>query len=192
MHRNDLLNLLRNYRTRYMDEVAYVRHAIAYIEQNEDVFERAAPVHVTGSAWVVSPDREKVLLMHHRKYGHWFQLGGHADGDFDVTNVALKECAEETGVDPAHIKLINSAIFDVDLHDVPRIGQIQAHGHIDIRFVVEIDDSIDIPGNNESHEVKWVSLYEVLHYNNFRSTYRMLEKTRAMRNPVNVLRQRYA
>lgn len=192
MHRNDLLNLLRNYRTRHMDEVAYVRQAIAYIEQNEDVFERAAPVHVTASAWVVSPDREKVLLMHHRKYGHWFQLGGHADGDPDVINVALKECAEETGVDPTHIKLIDSAIFDVDLHDVPRIGQVQAHGHIDIRFVVEIDDSIDIPGNNESHEVKWIPLYEILHYNNFRSTYRMLEKTRAMRNPVNVLRQRYA
>lgn len=192
MHRNDLLNLLRNYRTRYMDEVAYVRHAIAYIEQNEDVFERTAPVHVTGSAWVVSPDREKVLLMHHRKYGHWFQLGGHADGDPDVINVALKECAEETGVDPAHIRLIDSAIFDVDLHDVPRIGQVQAHGHIDLRFVAEIDDSINIPGNNESHEVKWIPLYEVLHYNNFRSTYRMLEKTRAMRNPVNVLRQRYA
>ena len=192
MHRNDLLNLLRNYHTRYMDEVAYVRNAIAYIEQNEDVFERTAPVHVTSSAWVVSPDREKVLLMHHRKYGRWFQLGGHADGDPDVINVALKECAEETGVDPAHIKLIDSAIFDVDLHDVPRIGQVQAHGHIDIRFVTEIDDSIDIPGNNESHEVKWIPLYEVLHYNNFRSTYRMLEKTRAMRNPVNILRQRYA
>ena len=173
MHRNELLNLLRNYRPRFMDEVAYVRRAIAYIEQNEDVFERAALVHVTASAWVVSPDRENVLLMHHRKYGHWFQLGGHADGDPDVIRVALKECAEETGVEPAHIKLIDSAIFDVDLHDVPRIGQIQAHGHIDIRFVVEIDDTLPIPGNNESHEVKWIPLYEVLHYNNFRSTYRM-------------------
>ena len=192
MHRNDLLNLLRNYCTRYMDEVSYVRRAISYIEQNEDVFERAAPIHVTGSAWVVSPDREKVLLMHHRKYDHWFQLGGHADGDPDVINVALKECAEETGVDPAHIKLIDSAIFDVDLHDVPRIGQVQAHGHIDIRFVVEIDDAINIPGNNESHEVKWFSLYEVMQMNRFRSTYRMLEKTRNLRNPLVKLRRRSA
>ena len=192
MHRNELLNLLRSYHTRYMDEVSYARRAIAYIEQNEDVFERAASVHVTGSAWVVSPDREKVLLMHHRKYGHWFQMGGHSDGDPDVINVALKECAEETGVDPAHITLIDSSIFDVDLHDVPQIGQVQAHGHIDIRFLVEIDDSVEIPGNHESHEVKWFSLYQVMQMNRFRSTYRMLEKTRAMRNPVNVLRRRTA
>jgi 8-oxo-dGTP pyrophosphatase MutT (NUDIX family) len=182
MHRNELLNLLQNYRPRFMDEVTYVKRAIAYIQENEDVFERTALVHVTASAWVVSPDREKVLLMHHRKYGHWFQLGGHADGDPDVIRVALKECAEETGLDPAHVKLIDTAIFDLDLHDVPRIGQVQAHGHIDIRFVVEVDETLAIPGNNESHEVKWIPLYEVLHYNNFRSTYRMLEKTRAMRN----------
>ncbi|WP_455198066.1 NUDIX hydrolase [Kaarinaea lacus] len=192
MHRNDLLNLLKNYQPRFMDEVAFVRRAIAYIEQNENVFVRSAPVHVTGSAWVVSPDREKVLLMHHRKYDHWFQMGGHADGDPDVINVALKECAEETGIDPDHIRLLDTAIFDVDLHDVPRIGQVQAHGHIDIRFVVEIDDTINIPGNNESHEVKWFTLYEVMQMNRFRSTYRMLEKTRNMRNPVATLRRRSA
>ena len=192
MHRNDLLNLLKNYHPRLMDEVAYVRRAIAFIERNENVFERAAPVHVTASAWVVSPDREQVLLMHHRKYGEWFPPGGHADGDADVVRVALRECAEETGVDPAHIKLLDPAIFDVDIHDVPTVGQVLAHGHIDIRFVVEIDDRLPIPGNDESHEVKWFPLYQVMHFNKFRSTYRMLEKTRAMRNPVQVLRQRSA
>jgi 8-oxo-dGTP pyrophosphatase MutT (NUDIX family) len=130
--------------------------------------------------------------MHHRKYGRWFQPGGHADGDPDVINVALKECAEETGIDPGHIKLVDTTIFDVDLHEVPRIGQVQAHGHIDIRFIVEIDDSMTIPGNNESHEVRWFSLYEVMQMNRFRSTYRMLEKTRNLRNPVAQLRRRFA
>lgn len=192
MHRNDLLNMLSNYHTRFMDEVAYVRRAIAYIEQHGNVFERASSVHITASSWVVSPDREKVLLLHHRKYGHWFQPGGHADGDADVLRVALKECSEETGLNTSQIRLIDSSIFDVDLHDVPRVGQVQAHGHIDIRFLVEIDDRLTIPGNNESHEVRWFSLYEVMQMNRFRSTYRMLEKTRALRNPVNVLRQRSA
>jgi 8-oxo-dGTP pyrophosphatase MutT (NUDIX family) len=192
MHRNQLLNLLKSYRTRFMEEVAYVRRAIDLIKQDANVFDRAMPMHVTASTWVVSPDREQVLLMHHRKYGHWFQPGGHADGDPDVLRVALRECAEETGVDPAHIRLIDPAIFDVDIHSVPSAATVPGHDHIDIRFVVEIDDRLDIPGNNESHEVKWFSLYEVMHYNKFRSTYRMLEKTRAMRNPVNVLRQQSA
>ena len=192
MHRNELLNMLQNYHTRYMEEVAYVRRAIDLIEQDADVFDRARPMHITASTWVVSPDRELVLLMHHRKYGHWFQPGGHADGDPDVLRVALRECSEETGVDLSNIKLIDQSIFDVDIHSVPTAGEVQAHDHIDIRFAVEIDDHLAIPGNNESHAVEWFPLHEVMHYNNFRSTYRMLEKTRAMRNPVNVLRQRYA
>jgi len=192
MHRTALLNLLGNYHPRFMDEVGYVRRAIDFIKENENVFEREAPVHITASAWVVSPDREKVLLMHHRKYGQWFQPGGHTDGDADVLRVALRECAEETGLDPSHIKLLDSAIFDVDIHEVPTIGQVLGHGHIDIRFTVEIDDRLPIPGNNESHAVEWFPLRHVLHYNKLRSTYRMLEKTRVMRNPVIALRQRYA
>ena len=192
MHRNELVNLLSNYHTRFMDEVAYVRRALAFIQANENVFDRATPVHITASAWVVSPDREQVLLLHHRKYNQWFQPGGHADGDNDVLRVALRECAEETGLDASHIRLLDPAIFDVDIHDVPSVGQVPAHGHIDIRFVVEIDDRLPIPGNNESHAVAWFPLHQVMHYSKLRSTYRMLEKTRAMRNPVNVLRQHYA
>jgi 8-oxo-dGTP pyrophosphatase MutT (NUDIX family) len=184
MHRKELLTLLDQHRTRFMDEIAYVRFAIDHIRQNENVFDRKMSVHVTGSAWVVSPDREHVLLMHHRKYNQWFQFGGHADGDPDVLRVALKETSEETGLDPSQIRLLDNAIFDVDHHVVPAIGTVPYHEHIDIRFVVEIDDSITIPGNNESHEVKWFPVHHVLRINNLRSTYRMLEKTRAMRNQL--------
>lgn len=192
MHRNELLNLLKQYRTRYMDEVSYVRRAIQLVSTNEAIFERASRIHVTASTWVVSPDREQVMLMHHRKYGHWFQPGGHADGDPDVLNVALRECAEETGIDPAHISLVDDSIFDVDLHSVPTVGDVLSHDHVDIRFLVEIDDQLPIPGNHESHEVAWFPLHDVMHFNNFRSTWRMLEKTRSLRNPVTVLRQLYA
>jgi 8-oxo-dGTP pyrophosphatase MutT (NUDIX family) len=192
MHREELLNMLYNYRTRYMDEVAFVRRAIDLVNREEHIFERRMPIHVTASTWVVSPDREKVLLMHHKKYSQWFQPGGHADGDPDVLNVALRECAEETGIDPAQIKLIDAEIFDVDMHSVPKIGAIEAHGHIDVRFAVEIDDRLPIPGNHESHEVAWFSLRDVMHYSRLRSTYRILEKTRALRNPVAVMRERYA
>jgi len=187
MHRNDLLTQLKQYRTRFMDEVAYVRRSIRLIEQDPQIFDRGRLMHVTASTWVVSPDREQVLLMHHRKYGHWFQPGGHADGDPDVLNVALRECEEETGIDASHITLVDPYIFDVDIHSVPKVGTVQAHDHIDIRFLVEIDDRLQIPGNNESHEIRWFPVLDVMHISRFRSTYRMLEKTRGLRNPVSAL-----
>lgn len=192
MHRNELLGMLANHRTQFMDEVGYVRRAIDLIERDEHIFERARSMHVTASTWVVNPDRTLVLLMHHRKYGQWFQPGGHADGDPDVRRVALRECAEETGIDAPQIRLVHPDIFDVDMHSVPTVGKVQAHDHIDIRFAVEIDEHLEIPGNNESHAVEWFALHDVMHVSKFRSTWRMLEKTRAMRNPANILRRRLA
>jgi 8-oxo-dGTP pyrophosphatase MutT (NUDIX family) len=183
MHRQELLNLLRRHRTRFMDEAAYIRRAITFVEEHEDIFYRELwPAHVTGSAWVVSPDCSRVLMMHHRKHDQWFQPGGHADGDADILRVALRETAEETGMEPSQVRLLSTEVFDVDIHAIPVIGDEPRHEHIDIRFLVEIDDSLEVPGNDESHDVIWVDLYNVTHYNSNRSTYRMLEKTRRMRN----------
>ncbi len=183
MHRQELLSLLRGHHTRFMDESGYVQRAIAYIEEHEDCFYRELwPAHVTGSAWVISPERNRILMMHHKKHDQWFQPGGHADGDADIVRVALRETSEETGIDLSHVKLLDLNVFDVDIHRIPVIGSDPQHDHIDIRFLVEIDDSLPVPGNDESHQVLWVSLYEVSRYNNNRSTYRMLEKTRQLRN----------
>ena len=183
MHRRELLGLLARHRTRFMEEAAYVVRTRAFVEAHEDCFHCDLwPGHVTGSAWVVNPSRDKVLLMHHRKHGQWFQPGGHADGDADILRVALRETAEESGVDPSHIRLVDGAIFDVDIHAIPASERGPAHEHFDIRFLVEMDDDLHIPGNDESHEILWVPLPLVSRYNNNRSTYRMVEKTRRLRN----------
>ncbi len=183
MHRQDLLNYLRSHRSRFMEEVAYVRRAVEYIENNEDCFEREhAPIHVTGSAWVVNPSLDLVLMVHHGKLHDWFQPGGHADGDPDVLRVASREAQEESGVDESHIRLLMPQVFDVDMHWIPATPGVPGHGHIDIRFLLEIDDVHDVPGSDESHEVKWIPLTRVLSYNNNRSTYRMVEKTRHLRS----------
>ncbi len=185
MHRQELLQLLKGYKTRFMDELAFVSRSISFVEQHDDCFCRELwPAHVTGSAWVVNPDRSRVLMMHHKKLDKWFQPGGHADGDSDILRVALKETAEETAMDSADITLIDSGIFDVDIHTIPPYGKDPEHQHIDIRFLIEIDDRLPVPGNDESHEVLWIGLQNVSHYNRNRSTYRMLEKTRAMRNAI--------
>lgn len=183
MHRQDLIQYLREHRTAFMDEAAYVRRALEYIENNPDCFERAhGPIHVTGSAWVVNPTRDQVLLVHHGKLHEWYQPGGHADGDPDVLRVAMRETQEESGVDESHIHLLSPVVFDVDMHVIAADAEVPMHGHIDIRFLLEIDEVHDVPGSHESHEVKWVALQRVSAYNNNRSTYRMVEKTRRLRN----------
>ncbi|MCB1800769.1 MAG: NUDIX hydrolase [Gammaproteobacteria bacterium] len=183
MHRQELIRLLQAHQTRFMDESAFVARALTFVAEHHDCFHCDLwPGHVTGSAWVVNPRRDHVLLMHHRKHDQWFQPGGHADGDADILRVALRETSEETGMGPEHIRLVGGDVFDVDIHTIPASVRGPQHEHIDIRFLVEMDDDLVIPGNDESHQILWVALHEIARYNNNRSTYRMLEKTRRLRH----------
>jgi 8-oxo-dGTP pyrophosphatase MutT (NUDIX family) len=185
MHRQELLQLLERHQTRFMEEAAYVERACAFVRTHENCFYRELwPAHVTGSAWVVNPARDKALLLHHRKHDQWFQPGGHADGDADILRVALRETSEETGLEPFHIRLVDGDLFDVDIHAIPAGVYGPEHEHIDCRFLVEMDDDIEIPGNDESHQVIWVPLWQVARYNNNRSTHRMVEKTRRLRDHI--------
>jgi len=182
MHRQELLSLLQCYRTPFNTEAGYITRMRRFIEQHEDCFDsRLWPGHVTGSAWVGNVARDKALLLHHRKHDQWFQPGGHADGDTDILRVALRETHEETGLPCDAIRLVDGGIFDVDIHTIPASHLGPEHMHFDIRFLVEIDDRAPVPGNDESHQVLWVPLEAVTHYNNNLSTYRMLEKTRRLR-----------
>jgi 8-oxo-dGTP pyrophosphatase MutT (NUDIX family) len=177
-----ILSLLENYRTPFNTEAGYAARMRRFVKQHENCFDRTLwPGHITGSVWASNPTRDKVLLLHHRKHDQWFQPGGHADGDADILRVALRETQEETGLPAEAIKLVDGNIFDVDIHIVPASDKGPEHMHYDIRFLVEIDDSIPVTGNDESHDILWVPLEEVTRFNNNLSTCRMLEKNRRLR-----------
>ncbi len=152
-----------------------------FVAQHQNCFDRSLSAgHVTGSAWVVNPSRTHALMLHHRKLDRWFQPGGHADGDHDIIRVALKETSEESGVDIENIRLVSDDIFDVDVHTIHPNMHDERHQHFDIRFLLEIDDSIPIPGNDESHQIGWIPLARVSHFNHARSLHRMVQKIRRM------------
>ncbi|WP_373330611.1 hypothetical protein [Salmonirosea aquatica] len=76
MHRHALLAMLNNHVPADEFEWDMWLRTIAFVEENPNCFERSLKAgHVTASAWVVSPDRQQVLLMHHRKLNRWFQPG---------------------------------------------------------------------------------------------------------------------
>src|SRR5438309_2052483 len=99
MHREAALRLLRAHAARPLDphEATMTADTIHFVETHEDCLLRSCvPGHLTGSAWIVSPDRARTLLTHHHKLDKWLQLGGHADGQDDLAAVALREAREES------------------------------------------------------------------------------------------------
>lgn len=181
MHRKQLLDLLAHYTTPFMEEAAMAERTRHFVEQHVNCFDRGLmPGHVSGSAWVVNPSRTHALLLLHRKLGLWLQPGGHADGDPDMLRVVLKETSEETGVALDDIKLISESIFDIDVHTVHASVHDPRHIHFDVRFLVEIDDQIHLPGNDESHQIGWVPLHQISRLNNMLSLHRLVQKTRRL------------
>lgn len=130
-----------------------------FLGRGQDVFMRGRlDGHFTGSAWLVSADGERVLLMHHRKLGRWLQPGGHADGDEDLARVALREAEEETGLcDLA----VTSRIFDIDRHRIPARGEEPEHWHYDVRYVVRAQGSEAFVKNTESLSLAWRNITEL-------------------------------
>lgn len=62
MHRHRLLTLLRDHRTRFVDEAAMLSKTRRFVLENERCFDRdLAPGHVSGSAWIVNPRRSRVF-----------------------------------------------------------------------------------------------------------------------------------
>ncbi|MEX2309462.1 MAG: NUDIX hydrolase [Pirellulales bacterium] len=186
MHRRPLLDMLARYRQVFPGESPVVDRICALVESHADCFERTCrPGHITAAAWILSPDRRRHLLTHHRKLDRWLQLGGHADGHWCVEEVALREAREESGLDEFEILPIDGAIIplDVDVHQIP--ARFDAHGllvedaheHHDVRFLLIAHSGQPPLASDESHDVAWFTPDEVLERTNEESILRMLRKT---------------
>lgn len=185
MNRRPLLEMLARYRDMFPAEAPVVDRICALVESHSDCFERTCrPGHITGAAWVVSADRRRALLTHHRKLDCWLQLGGHADGQWCVEEVALREAREESGLARFEIVTISGMLmpFDIDVHQIPARYDAQgrmiedAHEHHDIRFLLVAPSGDEIRVSDESHDVKWCTPDEVLERTHEESVLRMLRK----------------
>lgn len=144
---------LAAYARRWPDEALATAQFAALLDDGHDPFvrERVAG-HFTASCWLVDRTGARVLLTHHRKLDRWLQLGGHADGDRDLQQVALKEAQEESGLTGLSVE---PGLFDLDRHWIPQHKDVPAHWHYDVRYVVRAGEHEDFVVSDESHDLQW-------------------------------------
>ena len=116
---------------------------LAFLERNPDAFYRTNLLaHMTASAWVVNPQRSKVLMVYHRLYDSWSWTGGHADGEEDLLAVALREVREETGVQrlrPVTEEIYSLEVLTVDGHE--KHGRyVPSHLHLNVTYLLEAEE----------------------------------------------------
>ncbi|HEX8700270.1 MAG TPA: NUDIX hydrolase [Myxococcaceae bacterium] len=158
-----------------------------FATQLERPFSRSqATAHFTGSAVVVDPRGERVVLLHHRKLERWLQPGGHADeaDGGSMLATALREAREETG---CRVRLHPSAPcpLDIDIHRIPARKDEPDHLHLDVRFLLIADDPEALAYDpQESAGAQWLDWAAALERADELPLRRLLEKARAASHPA--------
>lgn len=136
------------------------------LKREPDIYTRENTLaHMTASAWVVNKERTKVLMAYHNIYNSWSWLGGHADGETDLLQVALKEVREESGiknVHPVSEKIYSLEALTVDGH-VKRGQYVSSHIHLNVTYLLEADelDMLSVK-EDENSDVAWFSLEDAV------------------------------
>ena len=137
-----------------------------YMQKNTDYLTRENEVaHFTTSIWTVNKERTKTLMVYHNIYDSWSWIGGHADGEEDLSTVALRELNEETGVKNA--ALVSKDIFSLEILTVDghmKKGKyVPSHLHFNITYLAEADENQLLAVNEEENKgVKWFSFEDAL------------------------------
>ncbi len=161
-----LYQQIRDYKAYNEQEEQDKRMMLQFIERNKDYLDRTNEAgHFSVSAWVVNPDRTKVLMIYHNIYKAWSWIGGHADGEEDLKMVVMRELTEETGVKQA--RLVSEAIFSlesltVDGHE-KRGKYVPSHLHLNVTYlIVAQEDEGLVVKPDENSGVQWFETEKAL------------------------------
>ena len=161
---------IKEYKPINIQEEKDKMNILSFLDKYDDAFYRSNQIaHMTASAWVTNPDKDKILMAYHRIYDSWSWLGGHCDGQEDCLKVALKEVEEEAGIKnvrPLSEDIFSLEILTVDAH-MRRGEYVPSHLHLNVTYLLEADDNEVVHiKEDENSGVAWYPLDEAVRSSN--------------------------
>jgi 8-oxo-dGTP pyrophosphatase MutT (NUDIX family) len=168
----DFLETLGRLVERYFSEAADRDERLALlrwqIAQRHALDDRSTmPGHVTTSAFVVSPDLNRVLLIHHNTIGRWLQPGGHYEPAASFAASAAREAVEETAIAGLALHPWHGGSdlpFVIDSHEVPGKAsrKEEPHYHHDLQYLFVADPNAPLTAQlDEVSGARWAALDEL-------------------------------
>ena len=125
--------------------------------------------HVTASGWVCNEKMDKLLMVYHNIFQSWTIPGGHADGESDPLQTAIRESKEETGL--TELKVPKDEMITLDI--VPALAHtrhghyVAPHVHLNAAYILIGDEHAQTHIlAEENSDVQWIPLDDVLSHIN--------------------------
>lgn len=160
--KDKLMTQVMNYTPVNEQEETDRKILLEWLGRPEDISIRENLIgHLTASAWVVTPDRKKVLMAYHKLYDSWAWLGGHADGDWDLCRVAEKETREESGI--SRLRLVSEPPISLEILTVTgheKKGKyVPSHLHLNLTYLFEAEPDQTLSCKpDENTGVAWLDM----------------------------------
>ena len=133
---------VERYHPRCEQDVRDRHEMLRRLAKGEELLRRSnESAHFTASAWVCTPERDRVLMCYHRIYDSWSWLGGHADGCEDLLSVAVREVSEESGltrIRPLGTDPCSLETLCVEGH-MKGGSYVPCHLHLNLTYLLEAD-----------------------------------------------------
>ncbi len=128
------------------------------------LYRKSQLAHLTSSGFILNSSMTKTLMVHHNIYQTWAWTGGHADGDKDLLEIAIKEAKEETGLETIHPlteEMLSLDILTVKGH-YKRGKYISTHLHLSAAYVMIADETDDLTVKpDENSDIAWINVKEM-------------------------------
>lgn len=165
---DDAVLVLKGYEGQDELRQSYLEHLDAH---PDGMWKACGDGHITASALVIDPERERVLLTLHKKLRMWLQMGGHCEpDDTALAGAALREATEESGI--AGLALLPGGPVRLDRHLTP------CAWHLDVQYAALAPAGAVEAISDESLDLRWFPYDRVAGVAD-ESVVRLLEATRA-------------
>ena len=142
-------------------EQDHIYFVLNWIESGSEIFRIEKPAtpdtHLVAYFVIASPEKDKILLVDHKKAELWLPAGGHVEAGEVPKETVRREAQEELGIEAEFLS--DEPIF---LTVTKTVGNIAKHTDVSLWYLLKGDPNQTLDYDiSEFHQIRWFGIDDI-------------------------------